>query len=204
MTQLYNVCAVLGGVLLACQFLLSLLGAGHHHDVGGHDVGHDVGGHDHQGDGQDVEHEAQTSWFVGVLTFRTVVAALVFFGLTGRAASAADLAPGQSLAVALAAAAAALFGVAWMMRSLYRLRSEGTVRVERAVGRSGTVYLTVPGHKAGLGKVLLNVQNRTVEYQAVTAHDALPTGTPVTVLAVVSPDTVEVTIAPPPGRNHHA
>jgi hypothetical protein len=201
MMQVYNLCAVLGGTLLACQFLLSLLGVGHHHDMGG-EGGHDLGGHDHHG-GHDAEHETQSSWFVGVLTFRTIVAALVFFGLAGRAASAADLAPGQALAVALAAGAAALFGVAWMMRALYRLRADGTVRVERAVGRGGTVYLTIPGHKGGVGKVLLNVQNRTVEYQAVTAHEALPTGTPVTVLAVVSPDTVEVTLAPTPERNPH-
>jgi tRNA A-37 threonylcarbamoyl transferase component Bud32 len=202
MTQVYNVCAVLGGTLLVCQLLLSLFGFGHHHDLGG-DAGHDLGGHDHGG-GHDVEHEAQSSWFVGVLTFRTVVAALVFFGLAGRAASAADLEPGPSLALALAAGAAALFGVAWMMRSLYRLRSDGSVRIERAVGRSGSVYLSVPGHRAGVGKVLLNVQNRTVEYQAVTAHEALPTGTPVTVLAVVGPDTVEVTLATPSPRNTHA
>lgn len=115
----------------------------------------------------------------------------------------ADLDPGPTLAIALAAGAAALFGVAWMMRALYRLRADGTVRIERSVGRTGTVYLPIPGNKAGVGKVLLNVQNRTVEYQAVTPHQALPTGAPVVVLAVVNTATVEVTRATPDERVTH-
>ena len=150
-----------------------------------------------------VDHDAQSSWFVGVLNIRTVVATLVFFGLSGRAADAAGLEPATTLAVALAAGAGALFAVAWVMRALYRLRADGTVRIERAVGRRGTVYLTIPAHRAGAGKVLLNVQNRTVEYQAVTAHQALPTGTPVTVLSIVNGDTVEVALANTTKRVHH-
>jgi serine/threonine protein kinase len=197
--QLYTLCAVLGGTLLACQFLLSLVGLGHHHDVDGGAAEHDVGGHEHHG-GEQADHESQGSWFVGVLTFRTVVAALLFFGLSGRAAGAAGLELGTTLAVALAAGAAALFGVAWMMKALYRLRADGTVRIERAVGRSGTVYLTIPANKTGVGKVLLNVQNRTVEYQAVTPHQSLPAGSPVVVLAVVNNDTVEVTLATSRGQ----
>jgi serine/threonine protein kinase len=192
--NLYTICAVLGGTLLACQTVLSLLGLGHHHDLGG-EAGHDFAGHDHHAGDHEAEHDTQASWFVGVLTFRTVVAALVFFGLAGRAAAAADIDPGPTLAVALAAGAAALFGVAWMMQALYRLRADGTVRIERSIGRTGTVYLPIPANKAGLGKVLLNVQNRTVEYQAVTPHQSLPTGAAVVVLAVVNNDTVEVTLA---------
>jgi hypothetical protein len=89
------------------------------------------------------------------------------------------------------------------MKALYRLRADGTVRIERAVGRTGTVYLSVPGNKAGLGKVLLNVQNRTVEYQALTPHQTLPAGSPVVVLAVVNADTVEVALATTSERTSH-
>jgi hypothetical protein len=202
LVELYTVCAVLGGTLLACQFLLSLVGLGHHHDLGGQDA-HDLG-HPHPGGDHEAAHEAESSWFVRLLTFRTVVAGLVFFGLAGRAAAEAEADPGLGLALALAAGAGALFLVGWAMRSLSRLRAEGTVRIHRAVGRTGTVYLPVPGHRAGLGKVLLNVQNRTVEYQAVTPHEALPTGAHVTVLSVVGPGTVEVVLTTPSPRSSHA
>jgi anti-sigma factor RsiW len=202
METLYTVCAALGATLLALQFLMSLLGLGHH-DVAGHDF-HDFASHDgSDGGDHDVSHDAQVSWFVGVLTFRTLVAALTFFGLAGRAAAAAEATPAGSFALALAAGAVALFGVGFLMRSLARLRAEGTVHMHRAVGQTGTVYLSVPGHKTGAGKVHLNLQNRTVECQAVTPQEPLPTGAKVVVVGLVSPGTVEVVLAPTPERITH-
>ncbi|HKB41952.1 MAG TPA: hypothetical protein VKD72_36330, partial [Gemmataceae bacterium] len=83
--MVYLTCAIVGGTLLVCQFLLGLLGLGDHHDAAGdHDI-HDAGSHDaHGGHG---DHDAHNSWFVGVLTFRSLVAALTFFGLAGLAAT---------------------------------------------------------------------------------------------------------------------
>jgi hypothetical protein len=133
------------------------------------------------------------SWYVGILTFRSMVAALTFFGLVGLAASVNwQLEPPQSLALALAGAAAALFGVAYLMQSLHRLKSDGTIRIERAVGVAGTVYVAIPGRKTGAGKVMLRLQNRIVEYQAVTPREPLASGDKIVVTAVLSPDTLEV------------
>jgi hypothetical protein len=196
----YTVCAVLGGTLLVCQSLMTLLGLGHHHEIGGAD--HDIGGHDVHGgvhgggERHEVGHDQETTGHVNLLTFRTLVAALTFFGLAGRAAGASGADPRLTLVLALAAGAGALFLVAWLMRTLYGLKSDGTVRIHRALGHAGTVYLPIPGHRGGAGKVHLNLQNRTVEYQAVTAQGPLPTGARVTVVAVVASDTVEVVPAP--------
>jgi hypothetical protein len=203
METLYTICALVGGTLLVCQFLLSLVGAGGHHDFGGHDL-HEFGGHDvHAGADHEAAHEEAASWFTSALTFRTLVAALTIFGLAGRAAIAAELDTAPSFGLALGAAAGTLFLVAWLMQSLYRLKADGTLRIHRAVGQGGTVYLPIPANRAGLGKVQLNVQNRTAEYQAVTAGEALATGTKVTVVAVVSSDTVEVISAPTSERITH-
>lgn len=187
----YLVCAVLGGTLLLCQFVLTLLGFG-----GDHDSGHDGHFHD-SGGAHDAHHDTAqdhhgTNWFVGVLTFRTLVAALTFFGLAGLAGTAKGLEPELAFAVALAAGAGAMLLVGWLMQQLHRLNADGSVRLERAVGQGGTVYLKVPGRRAGAGKVHLTVQNRTVECQAITAHDELPTGSKVVVVAILNADTVEV------------
>jgi serine/threonine protein kinase len=201
LSTFFTVCAVLGGTLLVCQFLLSLLLGGHGHDAGGHDL--HTGDHElHAGD-HDAGHEGQSSWFSGALTFRAIVAALTIFGLAGRASLAAELEPARSLALAFAAGAGMLLFVAWLMRSLYRLKSDGTVRIQRAVGQTGTVYLSVPGHKAGAGKVHLSLQNRTVEYQAFTNQETLPSGARVLVVAVLGSDTVEVVPAPITERITH-
>jgi hypothetical protein len=69
------------------------------------------------------------------------------------------------------------------------------VRINHAIGRTGTVYLRVPANKTGPGKVTLNLQKRTVELEAFTAASELPTGTPVRVVAVLGPSSVEVTHA---------
>jgi hypothetical protein len=75
---------------------------------------------------------------------------------------------------------------------MHKLNVDGTVRIERSVGCRGNVYLKVPGTRAGRGKVHVNVLNSTQEYQAVTASAELPTGSPIVVVGVVGPDTVEV------------
>ena len=182
MDTIFLICAAVGGTLLLCQLLLTVLGIGHH------DFGHDQLNLGHHEPG----HDAESSWLASLLTFRTIVAALTFFGLAGLTAVSGNAEPSQALWIAAAAGAGALFLVAWLMRALRNLRSDGTVRVERAVGRSGTVYLTVPGRKAGAGKVTLTLQNRTMEYQAITANRELPTGAKVVVVSVVGPDTLEV------------
>jgi hypothetical protein len=200
MVTVFLLCAIVGGTLLICQFALGLLGFGHH-DVADHDfhadVSHDVGTDHDAGHAHDHDHEHGHAWLVGVLTFRAVVAALTFFGLAGMAATSQQLAPLPSLGIALAAGAAALGVVAFLMRTLARLRAEGNVRIDRAVGQTGTVYLSIPGRKAGAGKVHLKLQNRIVEYQAITALDDLPTGSLVVVVAVAGPGTVEVAAATP-------
>src|SRR5713226_8552672 len=191
METVYLICAITGGTLLACQFLVTAMGLGGHHDLGDHD--YDAGGHDvHTGDTHDthhdVHHESLSSWFIGMLTFRTLVAALTFFGLAGMAGRSQWGESPTTFLVALAAGAAAMFLVASLMRTFRRIKAEGTVRMERAVGKHGTVYLPIPGQKTGMGKVLLNLQNRTVECQAVTAEQNLATGSPVVVVAVLSSD----------------
>jgi hypothetical protein len=188
METIFLVCATLGGTLLVCQVLLSLLGLGHHHEIGGEHLAHAGDHHDSSAD-----HGHRESWFISILTFRTVVAALAVFGLAGLTASAEEFDGPATLIIALAAAAGVVALLAFMMQSLQNLRSDGTVRIERAVGKVGTVYLPIPAEKAGPGKVVLKLQNRTVEYQAVTAREALATGDKVVVVAVVSPDTLEVT-----------
>lgn len=211
MTIVYLVCALLGGTVLLWQLAMTLLGMEGHHDVpddvsGGMDVGHfDHGGgadaHHHSHSGDDPH---GSTWLFGVITFRTVVAALTFFGLIGMATTSAELAPVPSFTLALLAGLAAMFGVHFAMQQLYRLRSEGTVRIDRAVGQVGTVYIPIPGQRQGAGKIQINLQNQTVELQASTAGDQLPTGARVIVRALVGTESVEVERAPAPEEVTHA
>ena len=187
MGTLFMIAAALGGTLVLCQFVLGLLGVGADHDT-------DV--HGDAGDTGDGDHTSTTDWFFGLLTFRALSAAITFFGLGGLCAGYYGLPPSAQLATATLAGLGALYLVATVMKALYGLKADGTVRIDGAVGQTGTVYLRIPGSNGGAGKVNLNLQNRTVELEAFTAGDELPTGTPITVVAVRGPSCVEVVAAP--------
>jgi hypothetical protein len=193
METFYLICVGLGGSLIVLQALASLLGIGGDHGDHGfdHDVSHDFG-HDgvaHTGD-----------WYLGLLSFRTICSAVLFFGLGGMIALYYDAAPVGALFSALVAGGLALYLVAQAMNGLVRLKADGTVRVNNAVGHTGTVYLRVPANKTGPGKVTLNLQNRTVELEAYTSSDELPTGTPIQVVAVLNANSVEVSRVPTEAR----
>ncbi|MCI0684086.1 MAG: hypothetical protein L0Y71_18410 [Gemmataceae bacterium] len=200
MDTIFQACAIVGGTLIVCQFLLTLFGMGGDHDAdhGGDAGGHDVGGHDHGA----TDHGS--SWLFGMLTIRTLSAAAAFFGLTGMAAGHAGMDDLPTICLAVAAGLAAFFVVGWVMRLLHKLNVDGTVRIDRAVGCRGAVYVSIPAAKAGLGKVHVNVVNRTLELQALTAQQELPTGMPIIVVGVVGPDTVEVAAALESERKVHA
>jgi membrane protein implicated in regulation of membrane protease activity len=195
METTYLICAAIGGTLIVCQFVMTLFGLGGGHDLHGGDHV-DAGGHDAAGD-HHVGHGNESTWFLGILTFRTISAALAFFGLTGVIGLRSDMEPLPTLAMAVAAGVAALFLVAYLMRALSRLNIDGTLRIEKSVGCTGTVYVPIPGSAGGLGKVHVHVLDRTLECKA-TSKDALPTGAKIVVVGVIGVDTVEVAPTPAP------
>ena len=177
------------------------VGAGVDADVAGDMGDMDVGatgefhGETHPLDHLDVPDGARhisSTWLFGVLSFRTIVAALTFFGIAGLWAESVGLSTPNVLLISIAAGGAAMMGVYWLMQSVKKLQADGNVRINRALGRHGAVYLRVPGDRSGVGKIHVNLQNRTMEYLAVTPGPELPTGARVVVTGVVNPDTLEV------------
>lgn len=177
MTAFFLACAILGGGVLVAQLLLGALG-------GDHDL-HGAGAHVHV-------HGGEPSQGLHLLSVRAIAAGLAFFGVGGLAGMATPLGVLAAIPLALLAGAAAMLAVALLMRAMLRLESDGTVRVEDAVGQTGAVYLAIPPGEGELGKVHLTVRNRLVEYQAICRQGALPTGAPVLVIDVAGPDTVVV------------
>ena len=116
--------ATVGGTIMVCQFVLTLVGLGGHGADGGHDVHldghHDAGGgvHGEHAHGSQ-DHTAAANWLFSVISFRTVVAAFTFFGLGGLACQSADLHLLPTLIISLGCGAAsfaasfAAFCAAW-------------------------------------------------------------------------------------------
>jgi F0F1-type ATP synthase membrane subunit c/vacuolar-type H+-ATPase subunit K len=131
------------------------------------------------------------TWFVGILSFRAICSAVMMFGLAGLSAQ-RMYEPATSFLIAAGCGVAVLFGVAYMLKTLYGFASDGTVRDEDAIGMTGNVYLTIPGKNQGKGKVTIFVKGRTMEYDAMTDGENLPTGTAILVVDVPSPDVLAV------------
>jgi hypothetical protein len=194
MAWIFLLCAVFGATVLVGQFFL---GFGAEHDDGFDgpedapdaidDFDHD--GHDHH-DHDESHHDS--TWLFGVLTMRTILIGITFFGLTGRLALASGYDGAQSVFFAIAGALVSMYGIYFLMRTLMRLTADGTERISRAVGEEGTVYLSIPAHNQGLGKIHVTVQNRMLEYEAMTSGERLPTGTRCVVVNVLGSDRVAV------------
>jgi hypothetical protein len=210
---IFILAAVVGGTVMVCQFVLTLLGLGDDLDGGGaHSVGGDAGdafgGDTFGGDldggaaghhptsiatAADAQLHPDSSWLFGVLSFRTLVTAAAFFGLAGMAGLRSGQSPSVSLMLAIAAGLGAMYGMYWLMQAIAGLASSGNQRIGNALGRRATVYIPIPAERKGPGKVQLSMQNRIVEFLAVTDEgDRLKTGEAVEVVGVASNDTLEV------------
>ena len=149
---------------------LALAGAGADHD---HHLGHGAEG-------------------LNLASARALAAGLTFFGLGGLLGLSMGLWSIFALLIGVVLGGSAMFATAAVVRSLGRLEHDGTLVLSRAIGQSGVVYLSIPGERAGLGKVHVNVQDRLVECAAVTPDRALPTGAAVLVVDIEEPDTLVV------------
>ena len=216
MDTVFTLAALIGGTVLVFQFVLMLLGFGDDSgdlagadgtDVSaGGDIGGDLAGGGIAGD-QPTWNEAAdadlghpgAAWFYEVLSLRTLSAAVTFFGLAGKTTMAYGYSPLGSFVLATIAGVAAMYIVYWLFKQVYKLQHAGTENIRNAIGAAAVVYVPIPGKRAGAGKVTFRLQNRLVEYQAVTEDEGrLATGEKVVVVAIVNSDTVRVTRATSP------
>ncbi len=164
--------------------------SGHDASLGdSHNGSHDSARHDQTSHDQQ---QQNTVWFFRIITFQTIVAAIAFFGIAGKAAREAEASPITALLIAGGVGFAAMNAVFYLVRSLYRFNSDGTLQIGRAIGQQVTVYIPIPAAHAGAGKIHMTLQNRMVELQATTLEDRLPSGAKVKVVSVVGPDIVQV------------
>lgn len=124
---------------------------------------------------------------MGLLTFRNFVNFFLGFGWTS------VLLHGQIKSDAALMIVAALVGIGLvaivmlLFKWVSGMQQSGNIDVYKsAVDCVGKVYLTIPGHRAGEGKVQISINNSVREYNAVTDGETLPTGKDIRVVEVIS------------------
>jgi len=191
MQWIYITFALIGGTIMVCQFVMTVLGVidldlPDDLDVDlDTDIDVDVDSPEGGSHGSD--------WLFGIISFRTLVAAFAFSGLGGLLGQTFGWREPGPLMVALLLGYAAMYGSYKMMRMIARLNADGTQRIEQAVGLVGTVYVSIPPEDSGVGKIHLKLQNRTVEFEAVSREaESLKPGANIVVTDVVGHHRVEV------------
>lgn len=171
--KIFYVVAIVSGVVLALQMVLTLIGADTDFDADGMDAG----------EGGDT----------GLFSIRTIGAFFTGFGWTG----VSMLYNGYGLGAATFAATVVgmifLGTVLYLMRYMFSLREEGTLDYSNAIGEVGNVYLPIPPKRKGMGQVEVLVQGRMRTVRALTDHDKkLGNRTPVRVKALIDQRTLLV------------
>lgn len=158
--------AVPATVILLIQTVLLLFGIGGHdadHGELDHDFDHD---HDH-----DFDHDhdgAHHAYGIRLFTVRGLVAMFAVGGWLGIAA--VDLGAGKvaSGIIAVVSGVLALLLVAYIIKLFSGMQESGNLDAHNAVAQTAKVYLTIPARRGGTGKVMLTLQERLVEMDAVT------------------------------------
>jgi hypothetical protein len=186
MKQFFLMVAVPSTVILLIQSVMTVAGIGDSHDTdmgdtgpdAPHGAGHDIG---HEGDAGHVGHGFDGFRF---FTVRGIIAFLSVFGWLGAAMTDA-LMPVAVFAIAFMGGLVAMTLIGLGFWAIVRLQARGNLDYRYSIGLQGEVYLAIPPARSGMGKVMVTLQERLVEVDAITDEkERLPTGSRIRVVGL--------------------
>ena len=120
-----------------------------------------------------------------ILTVKGIISFLVVFSWVGIVLESLGAQLFITIPVSAVCGLATMLLLAFLMRAVMKLRSDGNIDTKNAIGTSGKVYLTIPPARSGEGKVHVMLQGAYVERNAVTDdEEAIPTGAEIIVVGV--------------------
>ncbi len=120
------------------------------------------------------------------LSLKNIVAFFAVFGWSGIGFINAGLSSWLVILLAFICGILMMFLMASLFYFMSKLAESGTLNMKNAVGKLGEVYLVVPGNRAGMGKVQLNVQGSLRTLDAITDDaENISTTSIIEVLAVI-------------------
>lgn len=129
---------------------------------------------------------------LSLFTIRGIVAFFAVGGWTGLVLS-KYVSSYIAIPVAFIAGTAALVGIALLFKYAMRFQDKGNIDIKNAIGKIGSVYLTIPANASGKGKINVMVQERFVELDAVTNNNQpILTGSIIEVTGIIDQQTVLV------------
>ena len=171
LSSVYWGLAIFGSIFFGISCVLAILG------VGGLDDGMDI-----DADGVPLDHVDHGFLDFNLFSIRSILAFLTVFGWGGVMWGEHGL---WGFIGAFAAGLATMFLTALVIWGLMKLQSSGTISSKKFIGRTGLVYLSIPGGRTDPGKITVRLNGATHELKAV-ADESIPTGSTVLVTEQLS------------------
>jgi len=170
--QFFYGLGIIAGCVTLVMALLALIGLEHH------DTDLDAGDHF---DGS------------SLLSVKPITGFFLGFGWGGGIALDLGFSLLAATVIAFVCGCVVMFAIAWMIRAIYSMRSDGTRQINNAIGAIGTVYVTLPASRVGGGQINVTVGGRLETLSALNAGlRAVPSGEKVKVVGVIDTNTVLV------------
>jgi hypothetical protein len=152
------------------------------------------GGGDVPDDTPDAEIEGDSGIGFQFLTIKNLIAFFTIFAWTGIACSYSGLSEILTVIISIAAGILMMALMASIFYFLAKATADGTMKIAKALGGAGQVYLTIQKQRGAVGQVQINVQGSLRTLDALTDDDDdIPTGKMVTVKSIVNNNILLVT-----------
>lgn len=180
--RIYWGIAIFATLVFLIQMVMTFVGIG---DVDGADADFDFGG---DADGGTLDAGGTLQLF----SVRNVINFLLGVGWGGVCLS-SSIASHTLLAVAALLTGCVFVALfAFIFKQARKLEHDGAFRIEDSVGQVADVYLRIPAHRGGEGKVQYSFQGSVQELPAITDGEQIPSGSKVRVLEVIGSHTLLV------------
>ena len=131
---------------------------------------------------------------MGSFSVQAVMGFVLGFGWGGYLAVLGGAGVGLGIVVGILVGLVMFFIIAGIMKFIYSLKSDGSLKYESLVGMTGTVYVTIPPHGETGGQVQVSHPSQLVTMAAVQEGDfPLPAQTRIEVVAAT---TFQLTVRP--------
>jgi hypothetical protein len=123
-----------------------------------------------------------------IFSLRNLINFLLGFSWTG--ISFYSLIPNAFILITLSILVGASFVYAFfvIMKKIQGLAEDNSFKLTDTIGKSGDVYLKIPGKKSGKGKIIISVNGSVHELSAMTEKESIATGAVVKVVKIESKD----------------
>ena len=182
----YLFCAIFGTTIFAIQFILTIIGFGH----GGEDAdGNGIPDELEAQDASDIGHvdasQAEDVMHVNFFSLKSIMAFIAFYGWGGLCFK--HLGWG-GFAIALLSGIVMMVIISVLIALLLKMQQSGNITPKDFIGKTGSVYLSIPGNRSPGGKATIKLDACTREIDAIS-DEPIPTGKTITIVQAIGNNT---------------